>query len=384
MSQRLFSILLLCGLLASPLFLADIALGDDDAEKPAAEAKQPEAKETATLAEQVQENPNDAKLLNKYVGSELNQIFPLIRSNPAAAEKSLVELKANLDKIEATEAPAKALLSRAHSVVDSFQDRIALSRVTLEEATAQLKASPAEEKLLANYVGKVMEAASSTVRSEPAKAEEQIATAKTLLNELSEQAEEEAVQKRLAKAVDSFARLDRSIASAKKLLELVGKDSSDLVSHVEGWANGEALTEGDLKGKVVLLDFWAVWCGPCIATFPHLREWQETYADKGLVIVGLTRYYGYEWNEEAGRATRSKEKVTPEAEQEMLTKFAEEHDLKHRFAIQKGSELSDYYAVSGIPHVVLIDQEGKVRMVKVGSGPQNAKAISELLAELLK
>ena len=68
----------------------------------------------------------------------------------------------------------------------------------------------------------------------------------------------------------------------------------------------------------------------------------------------------------------------------MLTKFAEHHSLHHRFAVQKeGSSLSEYYAVGGIPHVVLIDQEGKVRLVKVGSGPENAKAIGDMIEKLL-
>ena len=72
----------------------------------------------------------------------------------------------------------------------------------------------------------------------------------------------------------------------------------------------------------MLLDFWAVWCGPCIATFPHLREWNEKYAGKGLVMIGLTDYYNFDWDEKAGKATHSRDKVAPEKEQAMLVKFA--------------------------------------------------------------
>ena len=104
------------------------------------------------------------------------------------------------------------------------------------------------------------------------------------------------------------------------------------------------------------------------------------------MILGLTSYYGFEWDEAAGRAQPGKgpEKVKPEAEQEMLKKFAEHHKLKHRFGVQtKESKMSEYYAVTGIPHVVLIDRAGKVRLVKVGSGPANAKAISDMLEKVI-
>ena len=52
----------------------------------------------------------------------------------------------------------------------------------------------------------------------------------------------------------------------------------------------------------------------------------------------------------------------------MLVEFARSHDLKHRFAIQADDSLSDYYGVTGIPHVVVIDQQGIVRMMRIGSG----------------
>jgi thiol-disulfide isomerase/thioredoxin len=81
----------------------------------------------------------------------------------------------------------------------------------------------------------------------------------------------------------------RRVASEQARMALIGQPAFPL--ETAAWVNGDPLTDADLKGKVVLLDFWAVWCGPCIACFPHLRDWHEKYADRGLVIVGLTKYY---------------------------------------------------------------------------------------------
>ena len=56
---------------------------------------------------------------------------------------------------------------------------------------------------------------------------------------------------------------------------------------VSGWINSEPLRMTDLRGKVVLIDFWTYTCINCIRTFPHLKEWHAKYADKGLVVVGV-------------------------------------------------------------------------------------------------
>lgn len=251
------------------------------------------------------------------------------------------------------------------------------------DAAEKLKADPNSTTNIRNYVNGELRRIFSLASSDPDAADKELATLKEFLATIKPDDEE--AKKLMQSAMDSFPQFQRSIDNSRKLLTLVGKDAESLeAGKIEAWVNGAPLTDADLKGKVVLLDFWAVWCGPCIATFPHLKEWNEKYADKGLVMIGLTNYYNFKWDDDKGRASRSQEKVSAEDEQKMLEKFAEHHELKHRFAVQaKDSTLSEYYAVSGIPHVVVIDQEGKVRMIKVGSGDENAKAIGGLLDELL-
>ena len=78
------------------------------------------------------------------------------------------------------------------------------------------------------------------------------------------------------------------------------------------------------------------------------------------------------------------DKVDPEDEQAMLRKFADLHKLGYRLAVQKDQSLNEFYAVTGIPQVVVIDQEGKIRLIRIDGGSKNAEDIENLLAELLK
>lgn len=139
----------------------------------------------------------------------------------------------------------------------------------------------------------------------------------------------------------------------------------------------------ELKGKVVLLDFWAVWCGPCIATFPHLRDWHDAYAEKGFAVLGMTSDQGYVWDETKEMAVRGTD-VSHEQELEMLASFRKHHNLRHGFVLTpKGSEYNKQLAVSGIPQAVLLDKQGVIRMIKVGSGAKNAKDLEEAIKKLL-
>lgn len=242
-----------------------------------------------------------------------------------------------------------------------------------------VKSHVAEKGLFPLWATTHLQLFSAIGESDPQQAIDRLATFKTELATIVAD---------LDPAPESLVGIERQINASEQRLTialkhqtLLGQPSIPVLP--AAWVNGTALTPEELKGKVVLLDFWAVWCGPCIATFPHLRDWNQRFADQGLVTIGVTRYYRYSWDATTSRAIRMEE-LSQEAEHEALEQFAAHHELKHVFAVTETSELQQFYGVTGIPQAVLIDREGRVRMIKVGSGEANAQALEAMIEQLLQ
>lgn len=333
----------------------------------------------AEAAKRLAAEPDSPTAATNFYSAWLSEIAGKISSDPEAAEKQIAEMRTIITGHKTSEAKVKQMLERSTATLLGFESRIRLARTSGDSVKAALRESPANAKALADFQGKFYTQLSSAARSKPEETSKQLADTLRFLDEMKALAGEEKA-KDYDQVMATFKRIESAVETGKKQSAVIGKPAVPL--NVAAWANGQPLTEADLKGRVVLLDFWAVWCGPCIATFPHLREWNEKYKDQGLTIIGLTRYYNYAWKD--GKATRQKDTVTPEDEIEMLGQFAKHHELTHVFGVHTDRAVSDFYGVTGIPQAVLIDRQGKVRLIRVGSGEANAKDISEMIEKLLQ
>jgi thiol-disulfide isomerase/thioredoxin len=126
--------------------------------------------------------------------------------------------------------------------------------------------------------------------------------------------------------------------------------------------DGREVDLGKLRGKVVLVDFWATWCVPCVKELPNVQRVYDAYHDKGFEVIGIS----------LDRANA----------RETLIKFIDERKLpwpQHYDGRHWDNEISTRFGIRSIPTVYLLDKQGLL-VTSDATGPELEEAVRQLLS----
>lgn len=125
-------------------------------------------------------------------------------------------------------------------------------------------------------------------------------------------------------------------------------------------ASGKVVHLADYKGKVVLLDFWATWCGPCGIEIPWFVDFQRKYKDRGFEVLGISM------DDDGWKA---------------ITPFVTEKQINYRVLLGDDKTGDQYGGVEALPTTFVIDRDGKIASVHVGLA--NKKDFEDAIEKLL-
>ncbi len=142
--------------------------------------------------------------------------------------------------------------------------------------------------------------------------------------------------------------------------ELVGKPAPSFSGTA---VDGQPLSLEALRGKVVVLDFWATWCPPCKRALPHIQAISADYADKGVVVIGVNR--------------------DRPGQEQLVRDYSTDNDITFRHILEGSGAIANNYGVTGIPCTVIIDGEGVIQAIHTGFAPGGEKKYRAELDKLL-
>ncbi len=145
---------------------------------------------------------------------------------------------------------------------------------------------------------------------------------------------------------------------ASRIAQLVGKPAPEL-THIKGWVNGGPVKLADLKGKVVVLDFWGYWCGPCVHSMPELAQLHEKYKDKGLVIIAVHDGSATDIADMMAKLERPKKEIWGGKDLPFLIALDSGKVGPGDTAYGSG-DATAAYGITSFPTQVLIDKDGNV------------------------
>jgi thiol-disulfide isomerase/thioredoxin len=142
------------------------------------------------------------------------------------------------------------------------------------------------------------------------------------------------------KAVD--AAVAPTAAGEKTIVRKIGTPIPDLTFRT---LEGKAVKLSDLKSKVVVINFWATWCGPCVREMPSLQRLSTEYGKRGLTVVGVN---------------------LDEDPAKVLRPFLEKHGIKFQSFVDPAGLLADRFSISGLPLTLVVDENRKLLLEQLG------------------
>ena len=125
---------------------------------------------------------------------------------------------------------------------------------------------------------------------------------------------------------------------------------------------GEVVSLSSLKGQVVLINFWATWCGPCRKEMPLLEQIQKKYAPLGFTMLG----------------------VNVEEDTRLMDTFLKDVPVSFPILLDPSNGVSKLYNVSAMPSTVIVDRKGNVRFIHQGYAPGDESRYQDLIRQLIR
>jgi len=181
-----------------------------------------------------------------------------------------------------------------------------------------------------------------------------------------------------AAAVDRILEnFDQAAEAKSKVTGIIGKAAPALTFT---WSSRPGLKGlADLKGQVVVLDFWATWCGPCISSFPTVREHVDHFKGSPVTFLGVTSVQGFVANLEAARIDT---KGDPQKEMGLMPAFMKAKQMTWDVVFSEQKVFNPDYGIQGIPFIAILAPDGTVRHAGLNPHDPSADIVAKVTAIL--